>query len=196
GLIVVVPDYRLYPTVQFPAWVEDAAAAVRWVRDSIGLYGGDPARIFVVGHSAGAHTAALLALDQQHLRRVGVPRAAVGGFVALAGPVATSWTDADVQTLMGPRERWPATYPMTHVDRTDSPLLLLHGERDRTVSPANSIRLAERIRRRGGCARAITYGGIGHVGIVVALSLPRLEIAPVMEDIMMFVRRPRGTTGC
>nr|MBA2304911.1 alpha/beta hydrolase [Acidobacteriota bacterium] len=148
GLMVVVPDYRLSPSVQFPAWVEDAAGAVRWVRDSIGRYGGDPSRIFVVGHSAGAHTAALLALDGRYLRRAGVPRAALRGFVALAGPVATRWTDADVQALMGPPESWPATYPMTHVDGTDPPLLMLHGERDRTVSPGNSVRLAARIRQR------------------------------------------------
>jgi pimeloyl-ACP methyl ester carboxylesterase len=87
GIVAVVPDYRLYPEVRFPAWVEDAARAVRWVRDSIGRFGGDPTRIFVVGHSSGGHTAAVLALDEHYLRDAGVPAEAVRGFVSIAGPV-------------------------------------------------------------------------------------------------------------
>jgi acetyl esterase/lipase len=192
GLVAVVPDYRLSPSVSFPAWVDDAAGAVRWVRDSIAGYGGDPSRILVVGHSAGAHTAVLLALDGSYLRRAGVPAGMVRGFVSIAGPVATTWTDPDVQALMGPRESWRATYPTTFVNGTGPPLLLLHGARDGTVAPANSTRLAERIRSQGGCARSIVYRGLDHVGIVVALSVPRLEIAPVMDDVMAFLRRPEA----
>ena len=150
--MAVVPDHRKYPDVGFPVWVEEAARAIRWVRDSIGKFGGDPRRIFVMGHSSGAHTATLLALDSHYLRNAGVPAAAVRGFISLAGPVATTWTDPDVQALMGPRELWPRTYPMDLVDGSAPPLLLLHGGRDRLVSPANSTRLAAHIRERGGCA--------------------------------------------
>lgn len=190
GLVVVVPDYRLHPEALFPAWVEDGAAAVRWTRENIHRFGGDPERIFVVGHSAGGHTAALLALDEGHLAAAGVPAGAVRGFVSLAGPVDTVWTDRDVQALMGPREGWPATYPKSHIDGTEPPLLLLHGDDDDTVSPLSSLRLAERIRRRGGCARAVVYPGVGHVEIVVALAVPRLGIAPVLDDVVRFVREP------
>lgn len=192
GWIVVVPDYRLYPRVRFPAWVEDGAHAVRWARDHARELGGDPDHLFVMGHSAGAHTVALLALDEHWLADAGVPAASVRGFVALAGPVATTWTDADVQALMGPRQGWPATYPLTRVDGTERPLLLLHGESDRTVSVENSRRLAAAIRERGGCAGLRTYRGVGHVEIVVALSVPRLNTAPVLGDIARFVRDPRG----
>jgi pimeloyl-ACP methyl ester carboxylesterase len=150
GLVLVVPDYRLYPEVEFPGWVEDAARAVRWTRDNIQRFGGDPGRIWVVGHSAGGHTAALLALDDRYLREAGVPTPGVQGFVSLAGPVNSEWTAADVQALMGPRAGWPATYPATHIDGTERPLLLLHGSGDRTVSPANSVSLAKRIREQGG----------------------------------------------
>lgn len=190
GLVAVVPDYRLYPEVRFPAWVEDAARAVRWVRDSIQGFGGDPARIVVVGHSAGAHTSALLGLDGHYLRQAGVPAEAVRGFVSLAGPVATAWTDTDVQALMGPPEQWPATYPMAQVGGREPPLLLLQGGRDETVSPAGVGRLAAQIRQRGGCARAIIYTGLNHVGIVVALALDRFNIAPVLEDVLRFVLAP------
>jgi acetyl esterase/lipase len=192
GVMAVVPDYRLAPQVSFPGWVEDAARAVRWVHDSIGRFGGDPGRIFVVGHSAGAHTAMLLALDPRYLRAAGVPPGAVRGYAGLAGPVATTWTDPDVQALMGPRESWPGTYPLTYARGDAAPILLLHGGRDRTVNPTNTARLSAAIRARGGCASYRVYRGIDHIGIVIALSVPRFHLAPVMDDLLGFIRDPRG----
>lgn len=190
GWVVVVPDYRLYPPALFPAWVEDGASAVRWTLDNVVSAGGDGGRVFVVGHSAGAHTAALLALDERYLRSAGVAAGAVRGFVSIAGPVDTTWTDPDVQALMGPEPGWPVSYPVTHVDGTEAPLLLLHGAADETVGVGNSVRLAARIRARGGCARVARYRGIGHVRIVVALALPSLVDAPVLDDVARFVRDP------
>lgn len=194
GWVVVVPDYRVYPAARFPAWVDDGARAVRWARDNAARFGGDPARLVVVGHSAGAHTAALLALDERHLRGAGLPGGAVRGFVSLAGPVDTTWTAPDVQRLMGPREGWPATYPYTFIDGTEPPLLLLHGARDGVVGVGNSARLAGRIRARGGCARLRVYGGTGHVGLVLALAFPALGPARAIRDLQAFVRDPPGHT--
>lgn len=194
GWVAVVPDYRMYPGTRFPAWVDDGARAVRWARDHISGFGGDTARLFVVGHSAGAHTAALLALDARYLRAAGVPPGAVRGFASLAGPVDTTWTDPDVQALMGPSEGWPRTYPATHIDAADPPLLLLHGAADETVAPANSVNLAVRIRAGGGCARAIVYPNVGHIGIAVALAAPVVRLAPVQNDLAAFVRNPRSDT--
>jgi dipeptidyl aminopeptidase/acylaminoacyl peptidase len=110
----------------------------------------------------------------------------------MAGPVDTVWTDADVQALMGPAAGWPATYPASHVDGTEPPLLLLHGADDRTVSPGSSLRLAERVRERGGCARAVVYRGVGHVEIMVAAAVPRVTSTPVLDDLAAFVRDPRA----
>jgi acetyl esterase/lipase len=192
GMVAVIPEYRLYPAVQFPAWVQDAALAVRWARENVARYGGDPDNLVVVGHSAGGHTAALLALDERWLREAGVPAGAVRGYAALAGPVDTTWTDPDVQALMGPPEGWPVTYPRTHVDGNEPPLLLLHGAGDEVVSPRSSTGLAARIQARGGCARAIVYRGVGHVEIMVAAAVPRVSSAPVLDDVVAFVRDPRG----
>ena len=77
---------------------------------------------------------------------------------------------------------------MQQADSSARPLLLLHGGRDRLVSPANSTRLAARIHALGGCAPVIVYSGLDHVGIVLALVLARYEIAPVLRDVMRFVR--------
>jgi len=194
GWVVVIPDYRLHPRVNFPAWVEDAADAVRWTRDHVARFGGDSTRIHVVGHSAGAHTAALLALDERHLAAVGVDARSISGFVSLAGPVDTTWTDADVQRLMGPTSGWPATYPRTHVDGTEPPLLLLHGAEDDVVRPQNSEQLAARITAAGGCARAVVLDGLGHVKIILALALPRLLPKGVTQELARFVADPRGAT--
>jgi len=189
GWIAVLPNYRLFPSARFPAWVVDGASAVRWVRGHAAQYGGDSSNIVVVGHSSSAHTVAMLALDGRYLAAAGVPAGAVRGFVSMSGPVDTTWTAEDVQQLMGPSEVWPATYPSNFVDGRNSPLLLLHGESDSVVTVGNSIRLADRIRRRGGCARLETYKGVGHVKIVLALVFR--SIAPrVLRDIARFVRDP------
>ncbi len=190
GFVVVVPDTRLAPAAEFPAWVEDGARAVRWTADHVAAHGGDPARVTLVGHSSGAHTVALLVLDARWLRAAGVPAGTVRGGVSLAGPVDTTWTDPDVQALMGPRAGWPATHPRTHVDGAAPPLLLLHGGADETVRPSGSRRLAARITAAGGCAPLRIYEGVGHVRIVVALAAPALRLAPVLDDVAAFARAP------
>lgn len=192
GIVAVVADYRLYPQAKFPAFVQDGAQAVRWTRDNIARFHGDTTRVFVAGHSAGAHTAALLALDERWLREARVPPGGVRGYVSIAGPVDTVWTDPDVQALMGPPQGWAATYPRTHIQGTEPPLLLLHGGGDETANPSSSTRLAQRIRAAGGCARAVVYPDVGHVEIAVALAAPFLGIAPVLKDVADFIADPRA----
>ena len=87
GVLVVIPDYRLYPEVRFPAFMDDAATAVAWTRANASRFGGDPRRLFLMGHSAGAQIATLLALDAGYLRSVHLsPRRDVCGVIGLAGP--------------------------------------------------------------------------------------------------------------
>jgi acetyl esterase/lipase len=190
GWIAVLPDYRLYPEATFPAWVVDGASAVRWTRDHIARYGGDSTCIIVVGHSSSAHTVAMLALDERYLRAAGVPSGTIRGFASMAGPVDTTWTAPDVQALMGPSDEWPASYPSNFVDGSNAPLLLLHGASDNVVSVGNSVRLANRITSRGGCAKLVVYPGIGHVKIALAIVIP--SIAPTLRDIATFVDDPAG----
>ena len=189
GWITVIPNYRLFPEALFPAWVRDGADAVRWTVDNIATFGGDTSRIVVVGHSAGAHTATLLALDERYLRDVGIAHGMVKGFASIAGPVDTTWTAPDVQRLMGPSAGWPLSYPRTHLGEGHLPLLLMHGDADDVVTVGNSLRLAGRIAERGGCAPLRIYRGVGHVDIAIALGLPALVQAPVLDDLAWFVRR-------
>lgn len=188
GFVAVVADYRLYPEVVFPAFMRDAAKAVRWVRENIQRYGGDPDRLYLMGHSAGAHIAALLALDRRYLEAVEVPRGSLRGTIGLAGPYAFSPLDFDsVRPVFVNAQDPEDTRPIRFVDRTDPPLLLLHGTDDDTVYPKNSILLAQRARRLGLDVQHVAYEDLGHVGIILAMAAPFRGSAPVLDDVAAFI---------
>lgn len=186
GFLVAVPDYRLVPEVRFPAFLEDNAAAVRWVRANAARFGGDPDRIVLAGHSAGAYNAAMLALDPRWL---GADRAAVRGLVGLAGPYDFLPLDSPVtRAAFGAAIDLEATQPVRFASPGDPPALLLHGRKDDTVYLRNSQELARRLEGAGVPARLIVYPDLGHVGIVTALSRPFRGRAPVLEDMAAFAR--------
>lgn len=184
GFLVVVPDYRLVPRARWPAFVQDGAAAIKWVAANIAGHGGDLARIGVMGHSAGAHIALLLSLD----RRWGVAddiKAAVG----LAGPYDFRPFEPGgaAEAALGSAPDLADTQPI-HFARPDAPpLLLLHGDEDTTVKPRNSVVLAKAITDLGGRATTTLYPGIGHIGILLALSKPFRGKAPVLTDASNFL---------
>ena len=185
GYVAVVPDYRLYPEVRFPAFVEDGAKALRWVRDHAADFGGDPDRLYLMGHSAGAHIAALLTLDERYLAAEGLPPTAIRGTVALAGPYAFRPSRISSIAPIFPDE--DAARPIAFVDGDEAPLLLLHGEDDGTVYVANTLDLTKAVRLAGGHARQIVYPDVGHAGILMALSRPFRGIAPVLSDTVAFI---------
>ncbi len=186
GFLVAVPDYRLVPEIRFPAFLEDSAAAVRWVRANAERLGGDPDRIVLVGHSAGAYNAAMLALDDRWL---GEDRQALRGLVGLAGPYDFLPLDTAVTIkAFGQAQDLKSTQPITFASSGDPPALLLHGARDTTVYPRNSDRLASLLRAAGVDARVKIYPKVGHVGIVTALAQPFRGRAPVLNDVITFAR--------
>ncbi len=193
GFVTVIPDYRLYPEVRYPAFVEDAASAVRWTVDHIGEQGGDPKRIYLVGHSAGAYIAAMLTLDRRWLGVVGLdPRRQIRATVGLAGPYDFLPLDTEVlKSIFGPPEQWPSTQPINHVDGDAPPLLLMAGSEDDVVKPANATRLADRIRAKGGHAQEKYYLGIGHMKLLGALAAPLRFIDPVLDDATNFMNENR-----
>lgn len=187
GFVVIVPDYRLVPQVRFPGFVEDGAAAVRWAEANAARYGGDGQRIVVMGHSAGAHIAAMLALDEQWL---GQDRIAVKGFVGLAGPYDFLPLDPGAaQNALGNWPRPAETQPITYAGAGDPPVLLLAGADDTTVKPRNSTALAEKLTAAGVDATVTIYPKVGHIGIATALSEPFRGKAPVLADTAAFIQR-------
>lgn len=197
GAVVVIPDYRLAPDVVFPAFVEDGARAVAWAHRNAPSYGGDPRRIYLMGHSAGAQIAALLALDRRYLDPLSVPDSAIAGMIGIAGPYDfLPFTDADVRQSMGPPERWPETQPVNFAREGAPPLLLLQGADDETVKPRNATSLAAAERAAGGCVRTVLYPHVGHIAILAALWAPLRMIAPVRREVARFIGEGGERRGC
>ena len=195
GYVAIVPDYRLFPDVRFPAFVEDGAKAVRWMLDHVADFGGDPDRLYLMRHSAGAYIAAILTLDESYLAAVGVPRNTIRGTIALAGPYAfyPSRT-ASVAPIFAHLADENAARPIRFVDGDEAPMLLLHGEDDDTVFLFNTVDLSKAVRDAGGSARHIIYPDVGHLGILFALAKPFRNIAPVLSDAAAFIdgQRPQA----
>ena len=190
GLVAVVPDYRGYPEVRFPAFVEDAAQAVAWTRTHAARLGGDPRRIYLAGHSAGAHIAALLATDARYLAAVGMEPQDLAGVVAIAGPHDfLPITDADLAEIFGPPERYPDSQPVSFVDGDEPPFLLLHGADDDSVRVRNSESLAARLCGVDVANELKLYPGVGHVRILAAIDPDYARLAPTLDDVVRFVGR-------
>jgi acetyl esterase/lipase len=178
GVVAVIPDYRKSPRHPFPAFMQDAAAAVAWTRANATRYGGDPARIFVMGHSAGGQIAALLATDARYLRAVGMTPRDLAGVIGLAGPYDfLPIVDPKIKAVFGAEEEWPRSQPVNFVDGDEPPFLLLHGASDRKVLPVNSERLAARLRAQHEAATVEIVPGTGHIGLVNGFVSPRFSPA-------------------
>ncbi len=186
GYNVVIPDYRRHPEVKFATIMSDASHAVEWVKAHIADYGGDPKRLFLMGHSAGAHIAAMLTLNESYLPPETYK--SIKGFIGLAGPYDfLPLTDAYQKVVFGPMENYPKTQPVNFVDGTEPPLLLLYGNDDDTVKPINIESLSRIVKQRGGCAESQRYNGLNHVDLLGALSTPLQSNVPVMNDIVDFI---------
>jgi acetyl esterase/lipase len=171
GFVAVVPDYRLVPNVRFPAFVEDGAKAIKWVRDHIAEFGGDPRRISVSGHSAGSYIAAMLSLDGHFLADQGVDPAAIRAAALLSGPYDFyPFTEQRGRQAFGAWPRPRETQPVNFVRRDAPPMLLMHGTADRVVQPRNSKRLAAALTAAGAKAELKLYPGKSHVDTIKSLS--------------------------
>ncbi|MGI9511246.1 MAG: alpha/beta hydrolase [Geminicoccaceae bacterium] len=192
GITTVIADYRLFPDVRFPSFVEDGAQVVSWARRNVLERGGDPNKIYLIGHSAGAHLAAMLSLEPKFLASVGIPVADIEGLIGLAGPYDFLPIRDPVVKEVFAVDDLDDTQPITHADGQAPRTLLLTGDDDETVLPRNSLRLAEVINAAGGDADVKTYERIGHVGIVLAMASPFRWLAPTLEDVVAFIK---GTSG-
>ena len=193
GFVTFVPDYRVYPEVRFPAFVEDAAAAVRWVEANAERYGGDPHRIVLVGHSAGAHIAMLTALDPHYAQQAGFDRGAIRGVVGLAGAYGfDNFRVPLLQNVFGSAPEPMATMPVHFTRRDAPPILLLHGDRDRRVPVMSTERMYRTAEAAGQQAEMKIYSGVDHPGIMQSLAIARRGEAPVLRDVVDFARRVTG----
>ena len=191
GFVTVIADYRLYPQVRFPDFLHDSARAFAWAHANIAGHGGDPARIFVGGHSAGAYNAAMLAFAPAYLNAAGVAPGAIKGLFGLAGPYDFIPLTGEVtKAVFGfpdtPRDTQPINFIPPTTGTRLPPVLLLTAPDDTVVKPGNSARLAAKLRGAGGMVKEISYAKLDHRGIAAALAAPLRGLAPVLDDIAAF----------
>lgn len=190
GFVTVVAGYRLVPDGRFPTFMEDAAAAVRWTRANIARYGGDPDRIVLAGHSAGAHIALLSALDPKWLGDMVRPNGAIRGVIDLSGPADFFPFEPGGRAIiaMGHVSPPDQTQPI-HFARADAPPIWMgHGDQDTTVRPRNPRNLSAAILAAGGRAQVAMYPGVDHEGTVKPLSLLFRDDTPILADSVAFAR--------
>lgn len=193
GFLVVIPDYRKVPQVRFPAFLDDGAEAARWVQDNIADQGGDPEQVAVMGHSAGAYQAVMLALDSKRLEAAGVDPGFIKAAVGLSGPY--DFYPSDSPRSIAAFNQWPRpddTQPISFARADAPPLLLVTSDGDETVRPRNANNLAAKLRALGARVEVKNYGPLDHEEIVMALSKPFRSKGPVLADSVAFLRKQLG----
>jgi len=200
--VAVLPDYRLYPQASFAAFVDDGARAVRWVHDHIAELGGDPNALFVMGHSAGAHIASLIALDHRYLAAHGGSPHWIRGFIGLSGPYAIendpSPTSVGIcaarvacKRLMAAVFAAPYTardwQPLYERGDVPPPTLLLHGSKDAFVSVRHSEILRDRLLAHGVNVELHLYPDADHTDTLLAFSFLSRMSPPVMAHVQRFI---------
>jgi acetyl esterase/lipase len=188
GFVVVLPDYRLYPEVSFPAFDEDGARAVAWVEQHVQEFGGDPHHIVLMGHSAGGHTAAFLAFNHEFLRKFGADPNSIAGLVGLSGTyVLVPETDTEKATFPPPYTEadWQ---PIRFVDAHAPPTLLLHGTDDKEVLPQEAIELRDKMLQEHLQVELHLYPHRGHGDTVAAFAPVARWRTPAVKDTVTFIK--------
>ena len=186
GYVTVIPDYRLYPEVKFPDFVDDGARVIAWVRNNL-----DQAEngVVVMGHSAGAHTAALLALDKTYLEKQEVPHTIVRGMIGLAGPYGFNpMKYRSTRPIFAGTEPIDKARPVTFACASTAPILLMHGESDTVVIPQNSRELKQSVEKCGGLVEYLELAEMGHFSIILGLSDSFLKNNTILVQIDDFLK--------
>jgi acetyl esterase/lipase len=190
GFVAAVADYRLFPEVRFPGFVEDCAAALAFLGRHAGQHGGDPGRLFLMGHSAGAHMAMLLAIEPAYLVGAGADPDRLAGVVGISGPY-----DHDFGTVRWLADVFPDDWSRRAArvaDRARSgtpPVFLANGMADSLVPARNAVVMAERLRQKGNPVALRLYDGAGHGDILLGF-VPALAGASTLgQDVAGFLKQ-------
>ena len=193
GIGTAIINYPLGPL--HPAHVEQAACAFGWLREHASTHGWDEDRMFVGGHSAGGHMAALLTLDPKYLKEVKLKASHVRGCIVLDG-VALDLDHARerpplllemYQGAFGAAEGWHAASPMTWIASRSAPFLILIGEKDDWISHEDTRQFAEKLKLQGTPVESVTVPGRDHFGMVTRIGDPNDPVAP---QIIKFILDP------
>jgi acetyl esterase/lipase len=189
GFIAVIPDYRVYPEVLFPDFMQDPAQAAKWVKLHAAEFGGDPERVFLAGHSAGAHIAAMLVLDPEFLAQQASKPGDFAGMIGLAGPYDFLPLKSErLKTIFGDQEQRAKSQPINFVTGHNPPMLLMVGDKDGTVWPRNTYNLAAKIKAAGGPVEVAEFAGYGHIDMAAKLAKPLRDLR-MLETVTAFIKQ-------
>jgi len=188
GYVTVIPDYRLYPEVKFPAFVQDGAKAVAWVERHAREFGGDPDRIVLMGHSAGAHTAALLALDGAYLEREGVSRHSIVGLIGLSGPYALVPDSPTLHAIFTAPYTAHDWQPIHFASSDSPPTLLLHGMADKVVYVMHTEKMRDALLSHGAQVETHLYPKRGHADTIASFSPIASWRTPALDQTVEFLQ--------
>ncbi len=195
GVVTFIPDYRKFPDVHFPAFMHDGANAVAWAHAHATEFGGDPRRLFVMGHSSGGQIAALLAADKRYLNAVGMQPRDLAGMIGVAGAYAfLPFVDDEPEIFGNTAKGRYDSQPVNFVDGDEPPMLLLQGTDDDDVPPSNAEAMAERVQAMGGIAVLKLYPDVGHSAIMLAFARGHHGRAPSLADTLTFIANPTAKT--
>ena len=189
GVLTLVADYRVYPEVRYPDFLTDSAMALAYGLKQAASLGGNPQRVFVMGHSAGAYNAAMLALDARWLRGAGHAPAELAGFIGLAGPYDfLPMTNVTTQPVFFhpnyPAGSQPGEYVSTGAPRS----FIGAAKKDSLVDPQrNSVALASRLQAASVPTTLKLYDRVNHVTLAAAFSAPLRWLAPALDDVVDFI---------
>jgi acetyl esterase/lipase len=191
GVLTLVADYRLYPEVRYPGFLDDSAQALAYGLREAGKLGGNPKRVFVMGHSAGAYNAAMLALDERWLQRTGQTPAALAGWVGLAGPYDfLPISNADAKPVFNHPDYPAGSQPLEHVHKGAPAAFLGAANDDKLVNPQrNTVGLATKLQSNGVPVIVKLYDGVNHVTLVASMAWSLRWMSPVLDDVSAFVHR-------
>jgi len=196
GIVAVLADYRLYPQVRYPDFLEDCARALATTLDDAGRYGGNPRRVFVAGHSAGAYNAAMLALDRRWLAAQGHAPEELAGWIGLAGPYDfLPIRNPEVKPVFYDPDYPAGSQPITHANAAAPRSFLAAARSDSLVDPVrNTGQLAARLRQQGVPVSLQFYDHVDHLTLAGAFARPLRGLAPVLDDMTRFVLEAPAST--
>ncbi len=161
--------YRLAPAARYPAALEDCLAALHWTYHHIATYGGDPQRLFVGGHSAGGHLAALMTLQPRLLTARGLPADVIKACISVSGvyDLKGDIPQDRLQAFLGPTTSHKQASPLCYVQGAHTPFLLVVGEHDYPVLYEQAYAMAAALRQAGCPFAFLEIPGVDHFQISI-----------------------------
>ena len=190
GVLVLVADYRLYPEVRYPEFLNDSAQALAWGLTEAARLGANPKRVFVMGHSAGGYNAAMLALDPRWLAAAGHAPAELAGWIGLAGPYEflPLRPDSPARPVFFHPDYPAGTQPIDYALPRSPKAFLAVPRNDKVVSPVRStLAMAKKLGDAGVPVELKVYDGVSHALLAGAFARPLRGLAPVLDDVSAWI---------